>query len=78
MPRGEQLRLGLGWVIEALRDTMPLIVQKSGAFEGFMSYVAFVPGKGVGIFFVMNRLDLVTYSGTTAIANGTLAALAAR
>jgi serine-type D-Ala-D-Ala carboxypeptidase/endopeptidase len=75
---GPMSGLGLGWVIEAPRDTMPLIVQKSGAFEGFMSYVAFVPGKGVGIFFVMNRLDLVTYSGTTAIANGTLAALAAR
>ena len=43
-----------------------------------MSYVAFVPGKGVGIFFAMNRFDLVTYSGTEAIANGILADLAVR
>jgi D-alanyl-D-alanine-carboxypeptidase/D-alanyl-D-alanine-endopeptidase len=75
---GPMSGLGLGWVIEAPRDTKPLVVQKSGAFEGFMSYVAFVPGKGVGIFFVMNRFDLVTYSGTAAIANGILADLAVR
>jgi serine-type D-Ala-D-Ala carboxypeptidase/endopeptidase len=75
---GPMSGLGLGWVIEAPRGTMPLIVQKSGALEGFMSYAAFVPGKDVGIFFVMNRLDFVTFSGTTAIANGILAALAVR
>jgi serine-type D-Ala-D-Ala carboxypeptidase/endopeptidase len=75
---GPMSGLGLGWVIEAPRGTMPLIVQKSGALEGFMSYAAFVPGKGVGIFFVMNRVDLVTFSPTIAIANGILADLAVR
>lgn len=75
---GPMSGLGLGWVIEAPRDTMPLLVQKSGSLEGFMSYVAFVPGKGVGVFFAMNRSDLVTFSTTITIANGILAALVAR
>jgi serine-type D-Ala-D-Ala carboxypeptidase/endopeptidase len=75
---GAMSGLGLGWVIGAPRDQMPLIVQKSGGVDDFMSYVAFVPGKGVGIFFVMNQMNLVAFSGTTAIANGILAMLAAR
>ena len=70
--------LGLGWVIEAPHDQTPLIVQKSGGAEGFMSYLAFVPGKAVGIFFVINRMDLVTFSATAAGANNILAMLAPR
>ena len=43
-----------------------------------MSYLAFVPGKTVGIFFVINRMDLVTFSATAAVANSILAMLAPR
>ena len=75
---GSMNGLGLGWVIEAPHDQMPLIVQKSGGAEGFMSYLAFVPGKTVGIFFVINRMDLVTFSATAAVANSILAMLAPR
>ena len=75
---GSMNGLGLGWVIEAPHDQMPLIVQKSGGAEGFMSYLAFVPGKTVGIFFVINRMDLVTFSATAAAANSILAMLAPR
>ena len=75
---GSMNGLGLGWVIEAPHDQMPLIVQKSGGAEGFMSYLAFVPGKAVGIFFVMNRMDLVTFSATAAAANSILAMLSPR
>ena len=57
---------------------MPLIVQKTGGTEGFLSYLAFVPGRAVGIFFVMNRLDFSTFSRTAASANGILAMLAPR
>ena len=71
-------RSGLGWVIEAPHDQMLLIVQKSGGAEGFMSYVAFVPGRAIGIFFVINRLDLIAFVGTAAAANSILAMLAPR
>ena len=75
---GPMSALGLGWVIEVSRDQMPLIVQKTGATEGFMSYLALTPGRGIGIFFVMTRLDLNAFVSTAAVANGILAMLAPR
>jgi serine-type D-Ala-D-Ala carboxypeptidase/endopeptidase len=75
---GPMSGLGLGWVIEAPRDQMPLIVQKTGATEGFMSYLALSPGRGIGIFFAMTRLDLNAFMSTAAGANGILAMMAPR
>lgn len=40
-----------------------------------MGYLAFVPGRGVGIFLVVGRLDIGTSSGMASAANGLLAML---
>jgi D-alanyl-D-alanine-carboxypeptidase/D-alanyl-D-alanine-endopeptidase len=70
--------LGLGWVVMAAHDHMPMIVQKSGGGGGFMTYIAFVPGRDVGIFVAVNRLDFAMFFALTATANGMLASLAPR
>jgi serine-type D-Ala-D-Ala carboxypeptidase/endopeptidase len=57
---------------------MPLIVQKSGGDRGFMSYIAFVPGRDVGIFVGVNRVDFTMFFGLTMAANELLASLASR
>jgi D-alanyl-D-alanine-carboxypeptidase/D-alanyl-D-alanine-endopeptidase len=48
--------LALGWVVIAARGHTPLIMQKSGGGSGFMSYIAFVPGREVGLFVAVNRV----------------------
>ncbi|TPG44214.1 D-alanyl-D-alanine-carboxypeptidase/endopeptidase AmpH [Roseomonas nepalensis] len=70
--------LGLGWVISDAAGTRPLLVAKSGAGVGFMSYVAFAPGRDAGVFVVMNRLDFAPFAGLVAGANALLASLATR
>jgi D-alanyl-D-alanine-carboxypeptidase/D-alanyl-D-alanine-endopeptidase len=70
--------LGLGWVISEAAGARPLLVAKSGAGVGFMSYVAFAPGRDVGVFVVMNRLDLAPFAGLVAGANALVASLATR
>ena len=44
---------------------MPLIMQKSGGSGGVMSYIAFVPGRDVGIFVGVNRVDFTMFFGLT-------------
>ena len=57
---------------------MPVIMQKSGGGGGFMSYIAFVPGREVGIFDGVNRVDFTMFFGLTMAANELLASLAPR
>ncbi len=75
---GPMAGLGLGWVTTAGDGVHPMLVAKSGGGVGFMSYTAFAPGRGVGIFVVINRVDFGTFSGMTTIANGLVASLATR
>jgi D-alanyl-D-alanine-carboxypeptidase/D-alanyl-D-alanine-endopeptidase len=42
--------MGLGWVIMAPTGSRPLIIQKTGGFHGTFSYLAFAPGRSVGVF----------------------------
>ena len=70
--------LALGWVVVAAHGHTPLIMQKSGGGGGFMSYVAFVPGRDVGLFVAVNRVDFTMFNGLTAAANELLASLAPR
>lgn len=70
--------LALGWVVMAGHGGMPPIIQKSGGGAGFMSYVAFVPGRRVGVFVAVSRVDFGMFHGLTAAANGLLAMLAPR
>ncbi len=75
---GPMAGLGLGWVITAGDGIHPMLVAKGGGGAGFMSYVAFAPGRGVGIFVAINRVDFETFSGMVAIAKGLVASLATR
>ncbi len=75
---GPMAGLCLGWVIEQSHGPLPLIVQKTGGLSGFMSYVAFAPGRGAAVFFVVNRTDFGMFHGLTAAANGLLGNLVTR
>ncbi len=70
--------LGLGWVTVEASGARPLLVGKSGAGVGFMSYVAFAPGRDVGVFVVVNRLDFAPFAGLVAGTHALVASLATR
>ena len=64
---------GLGWVIVAGRGIQPTLEAKSGGGVGFMSYVAFAPGRDVGLFVAVNRVDFAMFYGLVGAANGLIA-----
>ena len=70
--------LGLGWEINLPTDRTPLLIQKTGGFSGFLSYAVFVPGRGLGAFVVINRMDLAAFMKLLNGVNGMLSALAPR
>jgi serine-type D-Ala-D-Ala carboxypeptidase/endopeptidase len=50
--------IGMGWVLLSTNVQDPAILEKTGGYGGFMSYVALVPGRQVGIFVAVTRMDL--------------------
>ena len=70
--------LGLGWVWVAPEGVRPGLLTKSGGGAGFMSYVAFAPGRDVGVFLAVNRVDFPMFIGLTDAANKLIAGLATR
>jgi serine-type D-Ala-D-Ala carboxypeptidase/endopeptidase len=70
--------LGLGWVTVAAQGIEPMLVQKSGGGLGFMSYIVFAPGRDVGVFVAVNRLDVQMFFGLTEAANKLIATLVTR
>jgi serine-type D-Ala-D-Ala carboxypeptidase/endopeptidase len=70
--------LGLGWVEVAAQANQPMLLVKSGGGAGFMSYIAFAPGRGVGVFLAVNRVDFPMFLGLAGAANNLLASLATR
>jgi serine-type D-Ala-D-Ala carboxypeptidase/endopeptidase len=75
---GPMAGLGLGWVITAGRGIQPTLVAKSGGGVGFMSYVAFAPGRDIGLFVAVNRVDFAMFYGLVGAANGLIANLVTR
>ncbi|WP_036260167.1 D-alanyl-D-alanine-carboxypeptidase/endopeptidase AmpH [Methylocapsa aurea] len=75
---GPMAGLGLGWVIVAGRSIHPTLVAKSGGGVGFMSYIAFAPGRNVGLFVAVNRVDFAMFSRLTDAANALIATLVTR
>jgi D-alanyl-D-alanine-carboxypeptidase/D-alanyl-D-alanine-endopeptidase len=65
-------------VIQAGAGAQPTRVEKSGGGVGFMSYVAFAPGRGVGVFVAINRTDFGIFAGLVGAANGLIATLVTR
>jgi serine-type D-Ala-D-Ala carboxypeptidase/endopeptidase len=70
--------LGLGWVSVAAQGIEPMLLVKSGGGPGFMSYIAFAPGRNAGMFVAVNRLDYSTFPALTDGANKLLASLVTR
>ncbi|GGA13644.1 D-alanyl-D-alanine-carboxypeptidase/endopeptidase AmpH [Dyella caseinilytica] len=50
--------IGMGWVLLSANGQSPAILEKTGGFGGFMSYMALVPGRHVGVFIAVTRMDL--------------------
>jgi D-alanyl-D-alanine-carboxypeptidase/D-alanyl-D-alanine-endopeptidase len=75
---GPMAGLGLGWVILNADGIRPALIAKSGGGVGFMSYIAFAPGRGVGVFVAVSRVDFGMFSKMTEVANGIIANLVTR
>lgn len=75
---GPMAGLRLGWVIVAAQGIQPMVVAKSGGGGGFMSYIAFAPGRDVGLFVAVNRLDFPMFFVLTDAANKLIASLVTR
>ena len=75
---GPMAGLGLGWVAVASDGIHPMVLATSGGGAGFMSYMAFVPRRGVGLFVAVNRVDFAMFFGLTNAANMLIANLVTR
>jgi D-alanyl-D-alanine-carboxypeptidase/D-alanyl-D-alanine-endopeptidase len=70
--------IALAWLIKRADGHRATILQKTGGLAGFMSYVAFAPGREVGAFVAVNRIDFGMFEGLTEGIDGLLAMLAPR
>ncbi len=75
---GPMAGLGLAWVMQTGHGGMPMILEKSGGGGGFMTYVAFAPGRGVGVFVAVDRVDFGMFFGLVGGANQVLGELVGR
>lgn len=70
--------IALAWVVMWPEGDRPLILQKSGLANGVISYIAFSPYRGVGVFIAINEYDFPAVSEMTSFANRLIAELAPR
>jgi D-alanyl-D-alanine-carboxypeptidase/D-alanyl-D-alanine-endopeptidase len=75
---GPMSGLGLGWVMIAGDGVHPTILAKSGGGLGFMSYIAFAPGRGAGVFVTISRVDFSAFGVLTKSANALIDSLVTR
>jgi len=67
-----------GWVVLMPEGNRPLILEKTGGLQGFFSYVAIAPTRGVGAFFVMNAFNAGAFAAAVQQTNAFVASLAPR
>ncbi|WP_447122733.1 D-alanyl-D-alanine-carboxypeptidase/endopeptidase AmpH [Glaciimonas sp. GG7] len=72
---GKASGLGLGWVQLTPMENSPAILQKTGGGAGFMSYMALAPGRQIGIFVAVTKVDLDMFAGITRAVNELIAML---
>lgn len=72
---GRMDAMGLGWVAMNPTAEHPFILQKAGALQGQMSYIAFAPEHGTAVFVSINQFDFAAAYAMTDLANGLLADL---
>lgn len=68
--------LGLGWVYMAPHDGLPGIIQKTGGGGGFITYMAIIPEKNVGVFAVVARTGNTKFRNMSDGVNKLVATLA--
>lgn len=75
---GQASALGLGWVYMAPNPAagLPGIIQKTGGGGGFITYMALIPEKNVGVFAVVTRTELTKFTNMSDGVNDLAAALA--
>jgi D-alanyl-D-alanine-carboxypeptidase/D-alanyl-D-alanine-endopeptidase len=67
-----------GWVVQMPDGNKPLILEKTGGLQGFFTYVAIAPTRGVGAFFVMNQFNAGAFGAAVQRTNDFVASLAPR
>jgi D-alanyl-D-alanine-carboxypeptidase/D-alanyl-D-alanine-endopeptidase len=70
--------LALAWVMQAPSGVQPMILEKSGGGGGFMTYVAFAPGRDAAVFVAVNRVNFAMFMGLASAANQVLDNLVTR
>jgi D-alanyl-D-alanine-carboxypeptidase/D-alanyl-D-alanine-endopeptidase len=70
--------LALGWVYLAGDSAQPALLTKSGGGVGFMSYMAFAPGRNVGVLVIVNRTDFGIFAPLVGAVNSLIGALTTR
>jgi serine-type D-Ala-D-Ala carboxypeptidase/endopeptidase len=75
---GPMAGLGLGWVSVASQGIQSALLEKNGGGVGFVSYIAFAPGRNVGVFVAVNRVDFAMFYSLTEAANALIATLVTR
>jgi D-alanyl-D-alanine-carboxypeptidase/D-alanyl-D-alanine-endopeptidase len=75
---GPMFGIGLAWLTMAAREDRPTIIAKSGGGGGFMTYIAIAPGRDVGVFVAVNKVDFNMFYGMTTAANDLIANLVTR
>lgn len=75
---GQMDAMGLGWVAMMPGGNRPFILQKAGALQGTISYVAFAPMRDVAVFIAINKFDFSAASAMSELANNLIATLSPR
>jgi serine-type D-Ala-D-Ala carboxypeptidase/endopeptidase len=70
--------LAMGWVLLVGAGAQPTLLAKSRGGAGFMSYIAFAPGRGAGVFVVINRTDFGVFTNLVGATNNLIATLVTR
>jgi D-alanyl-D-alanine-carboxypeptidase/D-alanyl-D-alanine-endopeptidase len=75
---GRMDALGLAWLGMMPEGPRTFILQKTGGLQGFMSYMAVAPSRGVGVFVAVNQFNFGGFSQLAGAVNGLIAELAPR
>lgn len=75
---GHMDAMGLGWIVMNPEGSRPLILQKAGGRQGTLSYIAFSPARGIGVFVSINKFDFAAGTYMPAFVNELISQLAPR
>ena len=70
--------MALGWEFVAASGHTPALLDKNGATDGFLAQATIAPGRGVGVFLVVNQLDFTAFGAMAEAARSMIETLAVR